>query len=420
MDKILLKYGHFVLDIKSLLLLILIIGFSIILTRFIKKKEFSFLSKSAKLIDISILWLLSIFLILFLIFPAHSKLVIYESKIIIISFIGIWVLVFILFLNLFIIRQLKTWYTNLGLSEEKSSFALLKFIFWLLSIHFIFKLFLKTYQAAVEIVIIKTKVFQLTIYDILFLLISLAITVVIIVFLRIGFNRLVKSQKIDRPTAITFLSISKYFIWTITIIIILQSIGLNLSVVLAGSAALLVGVGLGIQQVFNDFVSGIILLFEREIKVGDYVEADTVSGTILNIGFRTTLMLTRDNIRIIIPNSKLVSNKVINWTKGEAFARVGIDVGVAYGSDTYKVKEVLLRSAKDHESIMRKPIPEVYFLDFAGSSLNFRLYFYTEKVFYREKIKSDLRYIIYDEFNKEGIQIPFQQIDIHLPNAPDK
>jgi len=162
------------------------------------------------------------------------------------------------------------------------------------------------------------------------------------------------------------------------------------------------------------------LLFEREIKVGDYVEADTVSGTILSIGFRTTIVLTRDNVKIIIPNSKLVSDKVINWTKGEPHARVGLDVGVAYGSDTKKVKEVLIKCANNHSWIMKKPAPEVFFTEFADSSLNFKLYFYTEKIFVREKTKSDLRFTIYDEFNKEKIEIPFPQVDVHLPNKQDK
>ncbi len=415
MNKLIFDFKYFRLDYQNMFLVILLIGISIFLTYIFLRKRKKSIKNVLQIADISIIWILSILFILFLIIPHFEKVVFFKNNFLIITPLGLWVLILIFYLNIFIIKLLNIWFKRLEFSEAKGSSILFKVVLWILSVHFILKIFLRTYQKATEIVIFKIEKVQITIHDLIFILLAIAITALIIVFLKIGFNRLVKKEKIDKPTAVTLLTISKYFIWVFAIIIILQTIGLNLSVLLAGSAALLVGVGLGIQQVFNDFASGIILLFEREIKVGDYVEADTVSGTILNIGFRTTIMLTRDNVKIIIPNSKLVSNKVINWTKGESYARVGLDIGVAYGSDTHKVKEFLLECANEHKSIMKKPAPEVYFLDFGDSSLNFRLYFYTEKIFYRETIKSDLRFLIYDKFNKEEIQIPFPQMDIHLP-----
>jgi small-conductance mechanosensitive channel len=289
-------------------------------------------------------------------------------------------------------------------------------LLWLVSFHFILKIIIKKYQKFTEFVLFKIQNTEITIGNLFFIVLAFAVTGFVVIMIRIAFNRLAKRKKIDTSTAVTLQNITKYFIWVFAIIIILESVGFNLSVLLAGSAALMVGLGMGIQQVFNDFASGLILLFERQIKVGDYVEADNVAGTVLDIGFRTTLLLTRDNVKIIIPNSKLVSGNVINWTKGEKYARVGIDVGVAYGSDTQLVKSVLIKCAKAHKDVLQNKEPEVFFLDFGDSALLFRLYFYVEKVFYREKIKSDLRFAIYDELNKAKIQIPFPQIDVHLPN----
>ena len=186
------------------------------------------------------------------------------------------------------------------------------------------------------------------------------------------------------------------------------------SVLIAGSAALLVGVGLGLQQTFNDIVSGMILLSERSIKIDDILEIDGDIVKIQNIGLRTSKGLNRDQISIIIPNSLITTNKVINWSHQSKKTRFKIDVGVAYGSDVDLVVNVLKESALEHKQITNRELVEVFFLDFGESSLQFRLLFYSENVFRIERIKSDVRKIINRKFKENNINIPFPQRDLHI------
>jgi small-conductance mechanosensitive channel len=409
-----LKYLH--LNYAGLLTSIAILSIAILLTIFIFRRSKKKQKKESSWGIVSLVWIAFFITELFLLVPSFEKIIFYQNKWLIISPIGLTKILAIIFLNIFLLSDIKNWLRKKTLIQDKGALLIFSVVMWLFSFHFIFRILLKHYQKVLSITLFKLQSAKISIYDFFFVALAIALTVFVILLLKIAFSNLSEKGKIDKSTSVTLLNISKYFIWTISIIVTLESIGFNLSVLLAGSAALMVGVGLGIQQVFNDFVSGLILLFEREIKVGDYVEADTVSGTIMDIGFRTTTMLTRDNVKIIIPNSKLVSEKVINWTKGEKYARVGLDVGVAYGSDTHEVKKILKLCATSHKDIMSKPAPEVYFLDFGDSSLDFRLFFYTRKIFYREAIKSDLRFKIYDEFNKAGINIPFPQVDVHMPD----
>lgn len=208
--------------------------------------------------------------------------------------------------------------------------------------------------------------------------------------------------------------IIRYITWIIAIVLIIETFGIKLNVILAGSAALLVGVGLGLQQTFNDIVSGIILLSERSIKVGDILQIDGDVVIIQNIGLRTSKGLNRDEISIIIPNSLITTNKVINWSHQSKKTRFRINVGVAYGSDVNKVMRILQESALDHPDISDKNFIEVRFVDFGNSSLDFQLLFYSQNIFRIEKVKSDIRKIINTKFVENNITIPFPQMDVHL------
>ncbi len=272
------------------------------------------------------------------------------------------------------------------------------------------------YGKAIEFKLFTIKDISFTISDFIFTFTAITVTSILILLLRIALNKQVAKNKIEPATSATLINISRYFIWTIAIIFIFQSVGFNLSILLAGSAALLVGIGMGIQQLFNDFASGLILLFERQIKVDDYIETETIMGQIVEIGFRTTVILTRDNIRVIIPNSKLVSGNVINWSKGETFSRFSLDVGVAYGSDTKLVKKILLEVAVKNDLVLKNTEPEVIFRDFGSSSLDFRLNFYSNAPFGIEGLKSELRFAIDAEFRKASIEIPFPQVDVNFKN----
>ena len=207
----------------------------------------------------------------------------------------------------------------------------------------------------------------------------------------------------------------KYFIWVIVIGLALETIGIHYNLLIASSAALLVGIGFGLQQIFNDYISGIIILFEGNLKVNDVVQMeDGTIGMVKEIHLRTSKIETRDDYTIIVPNHKLISDNIINWSHMESRTRFHVSVGVAYGSDTKLVKEVLLDCAHDHPDIVTHPEPFVRFTDFGNSSLDFQLFFWTLKTFRVENIKSSMRFKIDEEFRKNNIRIPFPQRDVHI------
>jgi small-conductance mechanosensitive channel len=205
-----------------------------------------------------------------------------------------------------------------------------------------------------------------------------------------------------------------YFFFVIAILAVLQYVGINLTVLWGGAAALLVGVGLGLQQTFNDLVCGIILLFERTVEVSDVVDINGLIGTVKKIGVRTSLVETRDQITVIVPNSKLVGENVINWSHLENKARFKIAVGVAYGSDTSLVRKVLEEAAQGHKKILSYPAPFVRFVNFGDSSLDFKLFFWSRELIPIEDVKSDLRFTIDRRFREENITIPFPQRDLWI------
>ena len=224
-------------------------------------------------------------------------------------------------------------------------------------------------------------------------------------------------QKFDTGTAYAIYQIVKYFVWVIAFGLILETIGIRVTVLVAGSAALLVGVGLGLQQTFNDVISGVILLSERSIKIDDILEIDGDIVKIQDIGLRTSKGLNRDQISIIIPNSLITTNKVINWSHQTKHNRFRINIGVAYGSDVDLVSDVLKNSAMENVNVDKRDGVEVQLLDFADSSLNFQLLFYSDEIFRIEKIKSDIRKVIVRKFNENGIVIPFPQRDLHIKKS---
>lgn len=223
-----------------------------------------------------------------------------------------------------------------------------------------------------------------------------------------------KFSKIDSGTTYALYQIIKYIIWVISIGIILEAIGIKLTILLAGSAALLVGIGLGLQQTFNDIISGIILLSERSIKIGDVLDIDGDVVKIQSIGLRTSKALNRDDISIIIPNSLITTSKVINWSHQSNKTRFRIEVGVAYGSNVDLVIKILEESAKAYPDISSKDMIEARLMNFGGSSLDFHLLFFSKNIFRISKVKSDIRRIICKKFDENNIVIAFPQLDVHV------
>ncbi len=209
-----------------------------------------------------------------------------------------------------------------------------------------------------------------------------------------------------------------YIIYVLAIFAILQLLGIS-SMLLASSAALLVGIGLGLQDVFKDLICGVIILIEGTIEVGDVVEMDGLVAFVRKIGLRISIVETRDRVPILIPNSKLVVDKVINWSHMDSPTRFNIKVGVAYGSDLDLVKNLLLGAAKEHPKVLADPAPSVQFKNFGDSSLDFDLLFFSKDFIGIEFIKSDIRMSIDRLFRENKVQIPFPQRDLWLRNSVD-
>lgn len=272
-----------------------------------------------------------------------------------------------------------------------------------------------TLKSFLEYQLLESKDFSITVYEILIILLILIITVIIVRVLRRIFRKREENKQFDPGRSHAIMQILKYVLWITAILISLDTVGIKLTLLLAGSAALLVGLGLGLQQIFQDVLSGIVILFEGSLKVGDIVEIrDDIVGKVIEIGIRTSKIETRDNIIMVVPNSKFVTDIVINWSHMEKKTRFHIDVGVAYGSDVDKVSKVLLHCAEDHEKISATPKPFVRFNDFGNSSLDFQLHFWTTETFQVENIKSAIRFKIDAGFRENGIHIPFPQRDVHI------
>lgn len=206
----------------------------------------------------------------------------------------------------------------------------------------------------------------------------------------------------------------KYVIYIFAFIFCLKALGLDMNIVLGGAAALLVGLGLGLQQTFNDLISGIVILFERSTSVGDVLEFDGTIGTVKKIGLRASTLETRDNVSIVVPNHLLVNEKVKNWNHYNDKVRFTIDIGVAYGSDTTLVKTLLMSAVENNPYVIKYPAPFVRFRNFGESSLDFSLFFFSRNYLVIEDIKSDIRLEIDRLFRENSISIPFPQSEITI------
>lgn len=263
--------------------------------------------------------------------------------------------------------------------------------------------------------IIDTDKLTISVYNVLLACFILFATVIILKIIRRIFRGFIESGRLDKSTSWSIFQIVKYFIWVIVLVIVIESVGVDISILLASVAALLVGVGLGIQQLFNDLASGLILLIERNLKIDDVIQLeDGIVGRVINIGLRTSEIKSRDDIIMIIPNSKFVNERIINWSHVDQKTRFEINVGVAYSSDVRLVEKILISCAESSDRISIDIKPFVRFENFGDSSLDFKLFFWADHLFEIEKIKSDIRFNINESFKENEIQIPFPQRDVNM------
>lgn len=301
----------------------------------------------------------------------------------------------------------------------------LKGIIWLMALIYISGSFPQTRQLSYDFVWILgnslvTDVFSLGSSSYSFLDILLLIVVLIMVVFAsrtIGTvlrSRFLSFTGLSRAAQETIAVITNYSLLFLGVIIILQIWGLDISSLTVFAGVLGVGIGLGIQGIAKEFVSGLVLIFERPIQVGDFVEVGHLMGTVERISVRSTEIRTLDQVSIILPNSRFLESEVINWTHRSPVSRLKLPVGVAYGSDLSLVKNALLDAAREHKEVLTNPSPRVFFIGFGDSALNFQLLVWIAKPYKQFQIKSDLYFIIDSVFRKRGIEIPFPQQDLHI------
>lgn len=267
-----------------------------------------------------------------------------------------------------------------------------------------------------EFKIVDIDDYEIQIYRLILILVIFLTTKLVIWLIKKTLFHKTKFKKVNRGNAYALFQIIKYVIWVIALGLMLESIGVKVTVLIAGSAALLVGIGLGLQQTFNDIISGIILLSEKSIKIDDVLQIDGDVVKIKSIGLRTSKGLNTDDISIIIPNSLIATNKVINWSHQTKKTRFRIDVGVAYGSDVDLVIKILEESAFNHPDVLDKELTEARLINFGNSSLDFQVLFFSKSIYRIGKVKSDIRRTINKNFVKNNIVIPFPQMDLHMKN----
>ncbi len=221
-------------------------------------------------------------------------------------------------------------------------------------------------------------------------------------------RRLAKRTHIDPGLRYTISTLMRYLMLTVGVLVALHlAFNLDLTSIAVVFTALSVGIGFGLQYIAADIASGFILLFERPLRVGDRITIGDDEGDVQSINLRTTIVTTNDRIAIIVPNSKLVSQRVVNWSYGDPRARISIPVGVAYNSDVQLVTATLLRAAEGVEFVLQDPPPKVQFLRFGDYSLDFRLLVFTRQPNRHPQIKSDINYRIEELFREQNIEIPF-------------
>ncbi|NPA67203.1 MAG: mechanosensitive ion channel [Chlorobi bacterium] len=261
---------------------------------------------------------------------------------------------------------------------------------------------------------------HITVMTLIKLIIVFVVIKILLIIIKKGFAVAGKKRGIEKEEWMTFFIILKYFIWLIGITVMLNIIGIDVTMLVAGSSALLIGLGIGMQQLLYDLFAGLILLFEKKIVVGTLIELSNEKVIkITNIKMRFSEGIDRDDIKVIIPNSKLLSDR-INFWEYRSKSRFFIDVGVAYGSNPDIVEKLMLKAAKEHNECSKKPEPFVRLTGFGDSSLNFRLIFWSRNKFRINNIKSDLYKHILKLFIENKIQIPFPQMDVHITSTEKK
>jgi small-conductance mechanosensitive channel len=249
---------------------------------------------------------------------------------------------------------------------------------------------------------------KLTVFILSIILLIVATNIIV----RLLKNKILPKRKLDLGMRYAIANLFRICFITIGIIIIVSTAGVDMSIVTILFGTLGIGIGFGLQSVFSNFISGIIILIEHPVKFGDRIEVGNASGNVVKISARAITILTNDNINIIVPNSDFINKEVINWSHNDKVIRFRIPIGVSYSSD---VRLVLLEVALENEDVLKDPASVVRFINFGESSLNFELRIWTTAQIHKQgKITSDLNFAIFEKLLQNDIKIPFPQRDLHI------
>ena len=253
---------------------------------------------------------------------------------------------------------------------------------------------------------------DITIGLLLLLTVAFLVTSTLLQGIRRFFTRKMETE--DKLKFVSIFKFIKYLVYVVVILFTMSTAGINITILITASAALFVGLGLALQEIFQDILGGIFIIVDKSLRVGDIVEVDSKVGKIFEIKLRTTRAITRDDKVIIIPNHKFISDIVYNYTQNHKTTRETINVGVAYGSNVELVTQILQNVVKNQRSVLKSPKPFVMFDDFGDSALLFSLNFFVSDSFSVLRLKSELRYKIDAEFRINNVTIPFPQRDVHI------
>src|SRR3954454_9211487 len=232
---------------------------------------------------------------------------------------------------------------------------------------------------------------------------------------RFLFNRLLAQSGLDRSLQYAIAQVVSNIVLVVGIFFVLENAGIHLAALAVFAGAVGVGVGFGLQNIASNFISGLVILAERPITIGDRVEVSGIVGQVQQIRARSTVILTNDNIAMIVPNTKFIDSPVTNWTYGDPRVRFRVPIGVAYGSDVKKVSEALIAAGRSNPHVLEDPAPSVFLKQFGESSIDFELVVWSAEMSHRpSRFKSDLNFAIEEKLREAGIEIPFPQRDVHI------
>jgi len=273
-------------------------------------------------------------------------------------------------------------------------------------------------QQVLNYTIFQIKETPVTVISILIFLFFISGFIFLAISVRKALNRkILRHFKIDEGTSYTLSRITQYTIITIGALISFQFVGIDLSGLAVIFGLLSVGIGFGLQNVTSNFISGLIILFERPISVGDRVTVSNIDGDVTEINIRSTKVRTVNNVSIIVPNSEFVSKDVINYSHGDPTYRLDIDVGVSYGSDLETVLKAMREVADENKHVLQKPPPDVHLLEFGESSWKMQLRSWIGDVKDYPQIRNELNQAIVRKFREYGVEIPFPQRDLHVRSS---